>query len=176
MEEQQPSTIRTSPYQSPFQQYGSAIILLTNPENELGKMELTFRGMKLNDDGIPIVVGKRMMNDDGVASVIGSIQSLVNQVSVMSNLDNKNISNLIDYLADTLAKDLMLNRMAYGITSPSTRDKIFQTALSTSFVTLRRAYEEGDKRFWKGSVQEIRTSNDNERKSGFLSSLNPWRK
>ena len=178
MEETQevPPQIRSSPYQSPMHQYGSAIILLTNPENELHRMELTFRGMKLDDEGTAKQIGIALMNDNGVSSVIGTIQSLVNQISIMSNLDKKNISNLIDYIGDTLAKDLMINRISYGIVSVTARDKIYQTALSTSFITLKRAFEEGDKRFWKGSVQEIRTSNDNQKSGGFLSSLNPWRK
>ena len=36
-EEQQPSQIRSSPFQSPMYNYGSSIIFLTNPENELHK-------------------------------------------------------------------------------------------------------------------------------------------
>lgn len=174
--EQQPTQVRSSPYASPMHQYGSAIIMMTNPENELHKMELTFRSVKLDDQGNPHPTGDPLMNDYGVSSVIGTIQSLVNQVSIMSNLDKQNISNLIDFIGDTLAKDLMMNTKKYGITSPTARDKIYFTAISTSFVTLKRAYEEGDKRFWKGSVQEIRTTNDSQKKQGgFLSGMNPWK-
>lgn len=173
-EQQIPPQVRSSPYQSPMHQYGSAIVLLTNPENELYKMELTFRSMKLDEEGNAKSMGEPLMNDLGINSVIGTIQALVNQISIMSNLDKKNIANLIDYIGDTLAKDLMINKINYGIKSSTARDKIYFTALSTSFITLKRAFEEGDKRFWKGSVQEIRTSNDSQKQGGFLSSMNPW--
>jgi len=174
MEQQQPQ-VRSSPYQAPMHQYGSAIILLTNPENELFKMELTFRSMKTDKDGNAIPTGEPLMNEFGVSSVIGTIQALVNQISIMSNLKSGEISNLTNYIGDTLARDLMMNKTAYGIKSATARDKIYFTALSTSFITLKRAFEEGDKRFWKGSVQEIRTSTDAGKKGGFMSNLNPWR-
>jgi hypothetical protein len=181
MEMQQPQSIiqpdiKTSPYMSPMHQYGSSIILMTNPENELFKLELTFRSMMLDANGNPYQVGEPLMNDYGISSVIGTIQALVNQITVMSNLDKFEVQMLMDFLADTLAKDLMMNRMNYDIKSSATRDKIYFNALATTFVTLKRGFEEGDKRFWKGSVQEIHTTMDTQRKKGILSALNPWSK
>ena len=69
----------------------------------------------------------------------------------------------------TLAKDLMVNRYEYEIDSPSARDRIFFTALTTAFITMKRAFEEGDRRFWKGSVQEVKTTVDSpQRKKGLF--------
>lgn len=168
--------VRTTPYNAPMHQYGSSIILMTNPENELYKMELTFRSMKLDGEGNPVSSGEPLMNDYGVSSVIGTVQALVNQVTVMSNLEKNDVPMLMDFIGDTLAKDLMCNRRAYDINSQSARDKIFFTALSTAFVTLKRAYEEGDRRFWKGSQQEITTRVDSiQPKGSFLSKFNPFK-
>jgi hypothetical protein len=174
---QESPQVRTTPYASPMHQYGSSILLLTNPENELYKMELTFRNMKLDRQGNPQTAGDPLMNESGISAVIGVIQSVVNQSTVMSNLSKGEVPIMMDFLGDTLAKDMMINRIPYGITSTTARDKIYFIALSSAFMTLKRAYEEGDKRFWKGSVQEISTRVEGaQKKGGIFSALNPWSK
>lgn len=155
-------------------QYGSSILLLTNPNTELNKMEMTFRNAKVGKNGEVVQIGEPLMNESGISSIIGVIQSIVSQVTVMSNLDMREIGIIMEFLADTLAKDLMINRKAYQIVSATARDKIYFTALSTAFVTMKRAFEEGDKRFWKGSVQEITTKSEAQKSGGGLMSLFPW--
>lgn len=179
MEEEQVNEqvpIRSSPYMAPMHQYGSAIITMTNPSNELHRMELTFRSMYEDKDGNIYSTGKPLMNDYGIASVIGMIQSLVNQVTIMSNLTKQEIPMLIDFLGDTLARDLMVKRKDYEISGSAERDKIYFSALSTTFVTLKRGYEEGDKRFWKGSVQEIHSKvESSNKKPGMMAQFNPFK-
>jgi len=155
-------------------QYGSSILLLTNPNTELHKMEMTFRNGKLGKNGQIVPIGEPLMNESGISSVIGVVQSIVSQVTVLSNLEMSEIKVQMEFLAETLAKDLMINRKAYDIVSATARDKIYFTALSTAFITMKRAYEEGDKRFWKGSVQEITTKSEAQKSSGGLMSLFPW--
>lgn len=165
--------IRSTPYQNPMSNFGSSIILLTNPESELYKMELVWRSMYADKDGNVRSVGEPLMNDLGINSVLGQIQSIVSQVTVMSNVNKNEVPMLIDFLGDTLAKDLMMNRIPYEITTPAARDKIYFTALTAAFICLKRAYEEGDKRFWKGSQQEIttRVEANNPPKKGFAKML-----
>lgn len=153
--------VRTTPYSSPMHNFGGSILLLTNPDNELHKLELTLKNMVQDKDGIAHPAGRPLMNDEGVSSVIGQVQTFVNQVTVMSNLEPREIPLLVDFLADTLARDLMANRVKYDIVdSIAARDKIFFTALGSSFICLKRANEEGERRFWKGSQQEITTRID----------------
>lgn len=175
-EDQQPQPdMGNSRFMSPMGLYGSAIITLTNPENELYKMELSFRSMIMDKEGNPKQVGQPLMNDKGISSVLGQVQSLVNQVTVMSNLKMAQIESLGQMFGDSLASDLMMNRINYDIKSNS-RTIIFSIALSTAYITMMRAFEEGDKRFWKGSVQEIRSSVEGQRKGGgFLEKLNPFK-
>jgi hypothetical protein len=81
----------------------------------------------------------------------------------------------MDFLADTLAKDLMVNRIKYEIKTASARDKIFFTVLSSSFICMKRAYKEGEKRFWKGSQQEITTRHEGpQNNKGVMSKLGSW--
>ena len=63
----------------------------------------------------------------------------------------------MDSLADTLAKDLMVNRYKYNIMNASARDKIYSEALHITYITLRRPYEQGDRKFWKNTQQEVHT-------------------
>lgn len=167
-----------SPYSSPMHSFGSSIILLTNPESSLYKMELTLRSMSLDVEGVPKGVGDPLMNDLGINSVIGLVQSVVSQVAIMSNFSKDDIPMMLDYLADTLARDLMASRMVYEIKSPTVRDRVFFTVLTSAFVTLKRGFEEGDRRFWKGSQQEIisRVETMGGSNKGFLAKALGWGK
>lgn len=158
--------VRSTPYASPMHQFGSSILFLTNPENDLHKLELTFRGMILDKDGNPKQVGQPLMNEEGISSVIGQIQSIVSQNTIMGELKHPEIIALLDFLGDTLAKDLMQNRIKYDIKSFSARDKIYFSALTTAFITMKRSSDGGERRFWKGSVQEVHTRVESPAKKG----------
>lgn len=168
--------VRTSPYQSPMHAFAGSIILLTNPENELYKLELTLRGL-VESQGRLVARGDALLNDEGVRSVLGQAQAIVNRVTVMSNLEDRDIERLMDFMADTLAKDLMMNRVFFGVQNASARDRIFFEVLTTSFICMKRAAGEGERRFWKGSQQEITTRMDGiQKKQGILSKALGWGK
>jgi hypothetical protein len=177
MDEQLPqSEIKASPYQAPMHNFGSSIVYLTNPSGHLKNLELTYRGVYENQDGEIIQVGEPLMNDKGINSVTGIIRTIVNQNTIFGNLERNEVFPIIDYLADTLAKDLMLNRCEYKIKSNSDRSKIYFSALTMAFITLTRSREGDDKRFWKGSVQEFKTTTEvtGQKRKGIFSSLFPW--
>lgn len=173
---QQEGGLKLSPYQNPMHNFGSAIITLTNPENELKNMELAFRSQRQDYTGAIKDYGEPLMNELGINSVVGQVQAVVSRNAIMSDIDKYSIPLLIDFLGDTLAKDLMLNRNMYDIKNVSARDKIFFQALTTAFLVLRRGYEGGDRRFWKGSQQDVRQTIVTEGQKGFLSKLNPFSK
>ena len=81
--------VRPQPFSTPNNQYGSSITVLTNPENELYKMELSLRNMMLDKDGNPKQIGQPLMNEDGVCSVVGQVQTIVSQITIMSNFDKR---------------------------------------------------------------------------------------
>lgn len=176
-EQSQQPQIRSTPYSSPMQNFAGSILLLTNPDSELYKLELTLRNMTLDAEGKAQKAGVPLLNDAGVSSVIGQVQSIVNQVTVMSNLDTKEIYMLVLMLADTLSIDLMVNRVQYKITNSAARYKIYNTALNQAFICMKRASEEGERRFWKGSQQEITTRVDGlgGKRPGTLGKLLGWK-
>ena len=177
IQQQQDNQQRPIMYQSPMQSYAGSIIMLTNPENALYRMELSLRGMVVDSEGNPNKLGEALMNDIGINSVISQTQAIVSQVTIMGNLNKQEIPMLIDFLGDTLIKDLMVNKLKYQIVSIEARDKIHYIALTSAFVTMKRAFEEGDRRFWKGSTQEITTRVEGQgQNKGVFSKILGWAK
>lgn len=142
------------PYSPPAHLDPSSIVLLTNPSNQLHNLELTLRGLSEDSTGATRIICDPLLNEEGINRILGIVKSVVSQVTILSNLDKNGISVIMDLLSDTLAKDLMINRLKYQIESPTARDVIFFESLSNAFICLRRSYEGDDKRFWKGSVME----------------------
>ena len=171
---EQPQQLPSSSLMTPRDEYGGSIITLTNPEKVIENAKLTYRSQIEDSDGVVHQNGEPLMNEEGINSVIGQIQTLVNQVTVMSNLNKMEIPMLVEFLGDTLAKDLMMNRIRYDIKSSSSRDKIYFTALTSAFVCMKRAYEEGEKRFWKGSQHEMTTRHEGIQQSSPLKKLMGW--
>lgn len=171
---------RNIQFMSPMQQYGSSIILLTNPEDDLYKLELSLRSMKENKDGElePIPDSEPDMNEKGIKSVMGQTQAFMARNTVFTNLENE-VPNMVEMFADTMIQDLMLNRRRYNVAGHpnATRSRILTGCTASAYFTMRRAYKEGDKRFWKGSVQEIHSRlEQSSKKTGLLNMLNPWKK
>jgi hypothetical protein len=164
---------RNMPFTSPANQMGSAITTLTDPTNDIYQIELGLRNMMIDKDGAAQKVGEPLLNDLGISSVLGQVRGVLNTITSMSNLKNKNeVVMMVDFLADTLAKDLMMNKIAYNITNPTARDKIYFMALAPAYMHLNRPLEEGEKRFWKGTVQEIKqTLQSNNNQPGFFQKL-----
>ena len=127
---------RPMPFISPANQMGSAITTLTNPSDDLYKIELGLRNCIIDKDGNAKKVGQPLLNEDGVSSVISQAGAILNQITSMSNLGKKEeVVNMLDFLADSLAQDLMMNSRNYGINKKSAnpiRTKIYFMALAPS--------------------------------------------
>lgn len=170
--------IKTSPYQAPMHQYGGSIILLTNPESQLYKLELSLRGLREKEDGELIPVGEPKINDEGINTILGIIQSSVSQNTFMSNLEKKELPALTMFLADTVAKSLMMNRERFGIKNAVVRDEIFYIVVNTAYIAMKRPFEQGERKFWGRVQQDIRTEivGGQKQGSGILSAINPFKK
>jgi len=176
MDEQQVAPqIKTTPYQSPMNNLAGSILFLTNPENELHRFELTLRNCIIDETGKPIQLGEPLLNEEGIKSIIGQTQSIVNQDTVMSHFQEE-IPQLLDLFADSLIKDLMMNRVTYNIKIAAARDKILSMATVHAYTCLRRGFEQGERRFWKGSQQEIITHVEGPARGKGLGGLMGWKK
>jgi hypothetical protein len=125
--------------------------------------------MVLDEQGAPKTVGEPLMNDIGISSILGLLSTTVSQNTVMSNVDDKGIGILMELNADTIVPLIMMNRQKYGIRDFSIATTIVNAYINKTYLTLRRPYEEGDRRFWKGSQQEITsTIRSDSQKKGIL--------
>jgi len=168
-----------TPYPSPMNIYQGAITELTNPSRELYELELSLKGKYIDTEGKEQSLGDPLCNDKGISSILRMAKATVSQVSFMSNYDENMIPKLIMYLAKTLIRDLMFNKIKYAITDDRARHTITYITCVASNAACRRALENGERRFWKGSQQEttIRTENGNSSKGkGFWKSILPGSK
>jgi hypothetical protein len=177
--EQQIPQVKSTPYANPMNNFAGSIMFLTSPDNELYKLELTLRNMVQDKDGNPKKAGEPLLNLEGVTGVLGMVQSVVSQIAIMSNVEERMICALIANdggLADDIARDLMVNRIAYEINNESARDRIIGIACRFAYLSMCRSKEEGERRFWKGSQQEITTRVDGlqGKKGGVLGKLLGW--
>lgn len=157
-------------------QLGSSVLTLTDPSDNLFRLECTLRGIILDENDQPKYEGQALMNDEGIGNVMGTAQSIVNRVTHMSNLESKEISALMELLADTIIRDLMINRVRYSIKNGYDRSKIVQIVITESFMCLKRGWHGGERHFLKGSVQEYHTRVDApSQRRGLFSHLNPFK-
>lgn len=177
MAEEEQSTVKVTPFRSPMYNYGSSIIFLTNPDDDLHRLELVFRGLRdTGDTKKPYEkVGEPIMNKAGINSVIGQIRGLCSRNAILSNYDKNVIKQIMLSFADTLIIDLMMNRIKYGISESYDRNKILEISRNVAHSSLLRALMQGEKQFWKGSQQEIITRGEvTQRKPGLVSGILGW--
>lgn len=157
-------------YIPPQDRYGSAITTLTNPDNDLYKFELFLRSLREDAKGELIEIGDPLLNERGINSVMATVQSVVHQMGSMTNYDEKDLDFYFDTLKGDLIHDLMVNRLAYKVDRKN-RFLIVGNAMRFGWGFLKKSYHEGERKFWKGSVTEVKHTQQTD-KSGF--SLNPF--
>lgn len=175
-DQQYQPTIRSTPYQSPLNSFAGSIILLTNPQNELHQLELDLKNILPDGNGGYIPLGAPLMNDEGVKYFISIAQNYINQVTVMSELKEKMIMQLCRDAGDVINKALMLGVKQFQIRNPAfVRDRIETGITSFIYICMMRASEGGEKKFWKGSTQEITTRVDGAQRRGGMMSKLGWK-
>lgn len=166
------SSIGNGSYSNPMYNFAGSIVEMTDTEELLYRLECNLKGMIINNKGEEIKVGKALLNDEGIKDIIGIVRSAGSQSSVMTEFEGNEIKVIMEYLNDTLAKTLMVNRINYGIYNPSARDVIVFMANACTFAIIKRGFEGGERRFWKGSQQELTIKgNEPNKKSGIFGSL-----
>lgn len=167
VDEQQMEAPRQLPFGMPQHNSGSNILYLTNPEPGLNALELSFRQQKIVDGKI-VKMSDPLMTEEGIASVMGQVGSLVDQLTIMADVDDQHLVAIWENFNDTLVKDLMMNRVRYGIKSSVICDIILNEAANKVWTCLLRARNGGDRRFWKGSVLESHSFVQAQPKQGML--------
>ena len=171
------ATRQSGNYQMPIDSYGSNIQQLTNPQIILDNIESTLRSQIRSETGSVIQIGQPLLNEIGIKSIMGQIQGIVNQVTIMSNLEDIDIEGLRNYMADSLAQNLMINNKRYEIRNRSDRTKIYSIAICAVHICMKRPYKNGERGFWGKATSEIRHIMDGakQKSGGGIQGMLGWR-
>lgn len=159
-------------YESPIRELGSTVIFLTSADDELHEFELDLRNMYERDNQL-IKAGEPLLNERGIRSVLRHVRPTVNRLSIMSNYEKNRIKEKLLIMLDNLTLDLALHGKEYGIKCAYDGSVIIQAAVDYCESSLGRALEQGERRFLKGSHQEVTLHND-QKKQGLMGNMLGW--
>ena len=165
------------PYVTPMNTHNSNIVYMTSTAEEIDEFERTLKGQTLDGKGNLVQVDDPLLNDEGVRKIIGIARSVVTRISVMSNYDKEDVKEYMLRNGNALIQILMLGRITYKLRGNihATRTLILEEFNNLCHSTIKRGFMEGDKRFWKGTQQEIITRIDSsQQKKGLLSTVMGW--
>jgi hypothetical protein len=113
-----------------------------------------------------------IMNSIGAKSVISTLETIVNKVSILSNITDEEIEKLCVYTHLGLARKVYDNWDIYGVQkNPS---PIINEVMSLIFLCLKRAQGEGERKAIRENVSRTYIESSPESKRSFISSLNPF--
>jgi len=134
-----------------MQQQQAILVEQTNPRRVVEDIMLRLRGRKKNPDGVEIKIGESKMNDVGIKEIWFKLDSFINQNVILSHLNEREISKLMEFLSRSLVVDLQLNWKEYGITKKTDLDAINDTVLGNIYLALKRAEGQNEKN-WLGKI------------------------
>jgi hypothetical protein len=154
-------------YSNPMYNFAGSIIEMTDSEDLFGRLENNLRGRVTTSGGQMVTSGSPLMNDKGVKDIVMIMRSFGDRASVMSFFDGSEIKVLMEMLNDILARTLMLNYYNYGFDNPSGRDLVVFMCNACGFAVIKRGFEGGERKFWKGSQLEYSVKSNAEKKGVF---------
>lgn len=137
----------------------AALVEQTNPTNVLKDIEMRLRGKEEKFDGTVVDIGKPLMNNKGIARIRTLLSAIVNQNTILSHLEDREIGRMIITLGDDLCDDLTLNWKDYDIKDKVLLDHIVDICLMNAYMALKRAWKQNEKNWLnKAVVENINTA------------------
>jgi len=149
----------------------AAIVEQTNPNKVLEEVELKLKGLERRYDGSIVKRGDPIMNDMGINRILFLLGSVVNQNTILSHLEDTEISKMIIQVADDITDDLALNWKEYGVIDKILLDYIVDGVILPSFMSLKRAWKQNEKNWLNRTVIENVSSSPRvgQKKENFMS-------
>jgi hypothetical protein len=164
-------------YAAPIDSYGGSIVLLTNPEDDLLKLELILRGLDYNINGQLVKVSDPLVNMTGAKRILGLIKTKAHKIQVLGNVNTHIKYRTLMNIADTLIKQILVHRKEFGIKTSSDGEYIVAVCMEYLESILESAENEGNRRFWRGSMHDTTIRQEHQGGfGGFMSRLMPWRR
>ena len=148
-------------YNVPAHIQSSNILYLTDPSSEIQRLEDTLRSQYRDDEGKITQYGEPLMNEKGISVILGMVRSVVTQITTMSNLTKQDINKIMINYCENITIILMLKWKEFNLTR-SNRPIVKLAAKNPALFCMKRALDEGERRFWKGSQQDFTTTIKNE--------------
>lgn len=145
-----------SRYSTPASSFSQSILELTNPAKLIDHIEYNLR-MATFDKETGVVTcnpDDMLLTEEGLRKLMGVVRSVIAQNTVMSNLNDKNITSLMQDLNYTIHMQLMINRREWKIQSSEDRTMIANMIMNPIFLCLKRPLGQGERGFWKGAIAE----------------------
>lgn len=162
-------------YTPTMDRYGSSIVTLTDPKDSLYNLELFLLSLRENKQtGELVKMGEPLLNREGINTVMSSVESVVHHMNTLSNFTEEDIIYLHDSLKENLVRVFMIKSGTFKLDKRN-RDLILGNSLRFAYGFMKRAFKEGDRKFWKGTVSEIKhTQETNKQKSGGFNPFKMW--
>ena len=215
---------------NPIERFGSQIVTLTNPDDDIYKFELYLRRLRIDGNGNLIKISKiiktkftkyvesdnilmlisenddyemklepnnnmidyikqnkyimldveqwtPMLNEQGINDILMAMQSIVNSMTPLSNLEDWEIAVIIRTLAFDIIDLLTFKSVEYNI-NDTDRKALVGSALRFSYIFLKRPYQEGDRKFFTKITQEVKHTQEIKQSKSGGTILNPlnWMK
>lgn len=100
---------------------------------------------------------KPLINDEGLSRLKMSFDTLINQNTTLSNLNDKEIANIMHGFGREMINLLTINYKTYDIKSPSDATTILQAIMNNALFCLKRGYLAGEKKFLNTSLRTHET-------------------
>ena len=152
-------------FETPMSSLGSTVLQLINPQPSIEALKLSLMGFMEDSSGNIVRVSEPLLNDAGINAVIQNLTSVVNTITPLSSLNDKEVYSIICYFADNISKDFMMNAQVYGL-NPRNRDRIYSTICTRAYIALKNPREEGIRRFLKHSIQEMNITQKTQESKG----------
>jgi len=146
----------THQMQQDVAQSQAVLVQQTNPIKVLIEIANKLKGYYINPDKSITKISEPLMNKKGISRIMFIMSSIINQNTILSHLEEKEISKIVIQLSDDLTDDLTLNWREYEITDKMMLDHILDAIIFPAYFALKRALGQNEKN-WLGkiSVEQI---------------------
>lgn len=127
------------------------LVSQTNPDKILKEIILRLKGQREDYEGKYIREGPPLMNEQGIARIKFIFSSFLNQNTVLSHLEDKEIDRLIVYLHENIIRDLAKNWRNYNVSDRETLNHVEAAVVVPALLALKRALEQNEKN-WLGRI------------------------
>ena len=137
--------------QEQVMQTQAVLVAQINPDKILKDIILKLKGLREDFEGKYIKEGPALMNSSGISLIKFALSSVLNQSTVLSHLEDREINKIVIYIHDNLIRDLAKNWRSYEIRDREMLNHIEGAVIVPTLLALKRALGQNEKN-WLGRI------------------------